>query len=90
MLRACYLDDILITTRSAEEHKKVLSGVLQRLERQYIKAKLGKCEFCKSAVNSASLLSITLGTRKTKKDCIQLKRKFGLSLMPLFQQILKT
>ena len=47
----CYLDDILITTRSVEEHKKVLSQVLQRLERHNIKAKLSKCEFFKSAVN---------------------------------------
>ena len=47
----CYLDDILITTRSVEEHKKVLSEVLQRLERHNIKAKLSKCEFFKSAVN---------------------------------------
>ena len=47
----CYLDDILITTRSVEEHKTVLSEVLQRLERHNIKAKLSKCEFFKSAVN---------------------------------------
>lgn len=47
----CYLDDILITTTSVEEHKKVLSEVLQRLERHNIKAKLSKCEFFKSAVN---------------------------------------
>ena len=45
----CYLDDILITTRSVAEHNKVLSDVLQRLERHNIKVKLSKCEFFKSA-----------------------------------------
>eukprot|EP00795_Rhopilema_esculentum_P011239 gene11239-21428_t len=33
----CYLDDILITTRSIEEHKEILSEVLQRLESHNIK-----------------------------------------------------
>eukprot|EP00795_Rhopilema_esculentum_P009037 gene9037-16680_t len=47
----CYLDDILITTRSIEEHKEILSEeVLQRLESHNIKAKLSKCEFFKSSV----------------------------------------
>ena len=47
----CYLDDILITTRSIEEHKEIISEVLQRLEKHNIKAKLSKCEFFKSSVN---------------------------------------
>ena len=47
----CYLDDILITTRSIEEHKEIVSEVLQRLEKHNIKAKLSKCEFFKSSVN---------------------------------------
>lgn len=46
----CYLDDILVTTMSVEEHKRVLSVVLQRLERHNIKAKLSKFEFFKSTV----------------------------------------
>ena len=47
----CNLDDILITTRSIEEHEKVLSDVLQRLERHNIKTKLSKYEFFMSTVN---------------------------------------
>ncbi|XP_065071854.1 uncharacterized protein LOC135696403 [Rhopilema esculentum] len=46
----CHLDDILITTRSIEEHKEILSVVLQRLESHKIKAKLSKCEFFKFSV----------------------------------------
>ena len=47
----CYLDDILISTRPVEEHKKFLSEVLQRLEKHNFKAQLSKCEFFKSSVN---------------------------------------
>ena len=47
----CYLDDVLITTRSIKEHKEIISEVLQRLEKHNIKAKLSKCEFFKSSVN---------------------------------------
>ena len=47
----CYFDDILITTRSVEEHKEILSEVLQRLEKHNIKAKSSKCEFFMSSVN---------------------------------------
>eukprot|EP00795_Rhopilema_esculentum_P012575 gene12575-3274_t len=46
----CYLDDTLLTTRSIEKHKEILSEVLQRLESHNIKAKLSKCEFFKSSV----------------------------------------
>ena len=46
-----YLDDILIITRSVEEHTKALSEVLQRLERHDIKAKVSKCGFFKLGVN---------------------------------------
>ena len=49
----CYFDDILITTRSIEEHKEILSEIFQRLESHNIKAKLSKCEFFKSSVIQA-------------------------------------
>ena len=47
----CYLDNILITTISVEEHKEILSEVLQRLEKHNINAKLSKCEFFKCSIN---------------------------------------
>ena len=63
----CYLDDILITTRSVEEHKKVLSEVLQRLERHNIKAKLSKCEFFKSIIQEFKFAVNYLGYKIDKE-----------------------
>lgn len=42
-----YLDDILIYSRSAEEHMEHIAMVLQRLREHGFKAKMKKCEFFK-------------------------------------------
>ena len=46
----CYLDDILIRSRSKEEHLYLLDKVLTRLEQYGVHVKLSKCEFLKSEV----------------------------------------
>ena len=46
----CFLDDILIFSKSAEEHKKHVKLVLDRLRKYKFFAKLKKCEFFKSKV----------------------------------------
>jgi Reverse transcriptase (RNA-dependent DNA polymerase) len=42
-----YLDDVLIFSRSEEEHKQHVGMVLQRLRDEKLFAKLSKCEFNK-------------------------------------------
>ena len=42
---AVYIDDILITGRSEEEHLRVLNEVLQRLENAGMRLKKSKCIF---------------------------------------------
>ena len=42
---AVYIDDILITGRSEEEHLRVLDEVLQRLEKAGMRLKKSKCTF---------------------------------------------
>ena len=42
---ACYLDDILIATKTEEEHDKLLDQTLQRLEKAGIRLRREKCEF---------------------------------------------
>ena len=42
---ACYLDDILIATKTEEEHDTPLEQTLERLESAGIKLRLEKCEF---------------------------------------------
>ena len=47
----CYLDDVLITGSTVEEHLKNLEKVLQRLQQYNIRAKRSKCFFlCDSVV----------------------------------------
>lgn len=46
----CYLDDILITAKSDEEHLRRLETVLQRLEKYNVKLRKDKCTFLASEV----------------------------------------
>ena len=49
-IRKCVLvclDDILVMSRSAEEHVKHLELVLSLLQKHQLRAKLSKCEFSK-------------------------------------------
>ena len=46
----CFLDDILIFSKSAEEHVKHVKLVLERLRKYCFYAKLKKCEFFKQSV----------------------------------------
>ena len=45
-----YLDDILVTGRSQEEHLRNLDAVLKRLEERGLKLKREKCEFVRDSV----------------------------------------
>ena len=42
---ACYLDDILIATKTEEEHDTLLEQALERLENTGIKLRQEKCKF---------------------------------------------
>ncbi|XP_061735502.1 uncharacterized protein K02A2.6-like [Nerophis ophidion] len=46
----CFLDDILVTASSEEEHLTRLDNVLTRLEKHGIRVKLSKCQFFQSSV----------------------------------------
>ena len=45
-----YMDDILIFSKSVEEHVQHVSEVLQRLRQQKLYAKISKCEFMKESL----------------------------------------
>jgi hypothetical protein len=46
----CYLDDIIVTRRTREEHLKALDKVLGRLEEHGLKANREKCKFLQNSV----------------------------------------
>lgn len=46
----CYLDDILVTSSTLEDHLQLLDRVLARLTANGIRANLRKCEFLKSSM----------------------------------------
>ncbi|KAJ8356082.1 hypothetical protein SKAU_G00188760 [Synaphobranchus kaupii] len=46
----CYLDDILITGETEEEHLQNLNATLQRLEEYGLRVRRSKCEFFQSSV----------------------------------------
>jgi hypothetical protein len=46
-----YLDDILVFSKNAEEHKKHLEVVLEILRKEHFYAKMSKCEFNKDELN---------------------------------------
>ena len=45
-----YLDDILIFTKTLEEHRKVVCQVMELLQQHGLSLKLEKCEFEKTSV----------------------------------------
>ena len=47
---ACYMDDILVFSRTAEEHQAHVRMVLETLQHHRLFAKASKCEFCRSSV----------------------------------------
>ena len=64
-----YLDDIIIYTKTFEEHLQLLSEVFQVLSENSIKLKLSKCEFAKEKVtylgHTISLNSVRPSPEKT-------------------------
>jgi len=51
-----YLDDILIFTRTEEEHMKAIRQVLQVLQEYKLFFHLEKCEFCKERIKYLGLV----------------------------------
>jgi len=51
-----YLDDILIFTRTEEEHAKAIRRVLQVLQEHKLFLRLEKCEFCKERIEYLGLV----------------------------------
>ncbi len=46
----CFLDDILVTASSKEEHIRRLDEVLTKLERYSLRVKLSKCQFMQTSI----------------------------------------
>ncbi|XP_039618075.1 uncharacterized protein K02A2.6-like [Polypterus senegalus] len=46
----CFLDDILITAKTAQQHLQILDAVLSRLEQYGIRVKQAKCSFMQESV----------------------------------------
>ena len=69
----CYLDDIIITGKSTEEHLNHLSRVLERLQDKGFRLKKDKCHFLQSSVEYLGHVIDTNGlhTTPTKQQAMQ-------------------
>ena len=69
----CYLDDILVTGSTEEEHLSNVEKVLQRLQRYGIRAKRAKCEFLSASVEYLGhrVDATGLHTTQSKVEAIQ-------------------
>ena len=47
----CYIDDILVWSRSREEHYAILEQVLRRLQEHNVRARLSKCTFLENSID---------------------------------------
>ena len=61
----CYLDDIIITGKSAEEHLNHLSRVLEWLQDKGFRLKKEKCHFLKALVEYLGNVIDTNGSHTT-------------------------
>ena len=52
----CYIDDIMVTGATEEEHLKNLEQVLQRLQSYGFRLKLTKCRFMRDSVEYLGLV----------------------------------
>ena len=69
----CYLDDILVTGSTEEEHLANVERVLERLQRYGIRAKRAKCAFMSSSVEYLGhrVDATGLHTTKSKVEAVQ-------------------
>ena len=63
----CYLDDILVTGRSNEEHIRNLRTVLQRLQEHGVRLRREKCSFFQNSVEYLRHLITAEGVHTTSK-----------------------
>ena len=68
-----YIDDILIMSKTFEEHLKLVSKVLHTLAKYHIKIKVKKCEFFKDKVNFLGHLLSRNGIEKSPEYVAKVK-----------------
>jgi len=66
-----YLDDILIFTRTEEEHAKAIKRVLQVLQENKLFLCLEKCEFCKERIE---YLGLVISENEVSMDPVKITR----------------
>jgi len=66
-----YLDDILIFTRTEEEHAKAIKRVLQVLQENKLFLCLEKCEFCKEQIE---YLGLVISENEVSMDPVKITR----------------
>ena len=47
----CYIDDIMICSKTEAEHYEILSQVFQRLQEHNVRARVNKCCFLQSSID---------------------------------------
>ena len=70
---ACYLDDMLIATKTEEEHDKLLDQTLQRLEKAGIRLRQEKCKFYAKELQYLGHCINSLGIHPTEEKVQAIK-----------------
>ena len=69
----CYLDDIIVTGRSTDEHLQMLEEVLERLETHGLKANKAKCKFLQPSVTYCGHVIAADGLHQSKDKTVAVR-----------------
>ena len=85
---AVYLDDILITGATVEEHIQNLEAVLTKLHKAGLKLNRSKCSFLKTRIEYLGHIICAAGSIQVQRNSLLLKKLLLLKILQSFMHLL--